>query len=357
MLRQLEQPAALTAIAPPVGLSGTLRKYQLEGTAWMLFLRRFGLGGCLADDMGLGKTIQWIAYLLHLKESGQMQTPALLICPTSVIGNWQKELERFAPDLRVHLHYGSTRTKGDLFPASVNNIDIVITSYTLSHLDEAELSSIQWSSLCLDEAQNIKNNYTKQATAIRGLNAEHRIALTGTPIENRLTELWSIFDFINPGYLSNLGEFRRKYVNVIERTGDTQHIQQVQRLVQPFLLRRLKKDPAIQLDLPDKNGMKTYVSLTVEQGALYENVVQDVFKKFDIRREKAKAKQRRHSESIVSTKASAPASNQIASKQVQLSSASVQNIPDHPLIIQNKHLKHAAPIWKTFYSAISETTH
>ncbi|CAK4852137.1 unnamed protein product [Aphanomyces euteiches] len=281
MLHQLEQPQALTAIAPPAGLKGTLRKYQLEGTSWMLYLRKFGLGGCLADDMGLGKTIQWIAYLLHLKETAQLQTPALLICPTSVIGNWQKELERFAPDLRVHLHYGSNRAKNDAFPASVENIDLVITSYTLSHLDEPELSSMQWSSLCLDEAQNIKNNYTKQATAIRGLNADHRIALTGTPIENRLTELWSIFDFINPGYLSHLAEFRRKYVNIIERTADTQQIQQVQKLVQPFLLRRLKKDPAIQLDLPEKNEMKTYVSLTAEQGALYENVVQDVFNKID----------------------------------------------------------------------------
>lgn len=281
MLKQLEKPSALSVIDPPVGLNGTLRKYQLEGTSWLLFLHRFGLGGCLADDMGLGKTIQWIAYLLQLKETGLLHTAALLICPTSVIGNWQKELERFAPTLKVHLHYGSARAKGDTFEASIAGADVVITSYALSHLDEAEISAIHWGSLCLDEAQNIKNNYTKQATAIRNIHAAQRIALTGTPIENRLTELWSIFDFINPGYLSNLNEFRRKYVNIIERTGDATQIQKVQKLVQPFLLRRLKKDPAIQLDLPDKNEMKTYVSLTKEQGALYENVVQDVFNKID----------------------------------------------------------------------------
>ncbi|MEX2462162.1 MAG: DEAD/DEAH box helicase [Paenibacillaceae bacterium] len=281
MLQQLEQPTTLNVIDAPLGLNGILRKYQLEGTSWLLFLRRFGLGGCLADDMGLGKTIQWIAYILQLKETGLLTTAALLICPTSVIGNWQKELERFAPTLKVHLHYGSTRAKGETFEASLTDADVVITSYALSYMDEAELTTIHWSSLCLDEAQNIKNNYTKQATAIRGLQAEQRIALTGTPIENRLTELWSIFDFINPGYLSNLNEFRRKYVNIIERTGDAKQIQQVQKLVQPFLLRRLKKDPAIQLDLPDKNEMKTYVSLTKEQGALYEHVVQDVFKKID----------------------------------------------------------------------------
>lgn len=281
MITQLEQPTALTLIDPPPNLQGILRKYQLEGVSWLLFLRRFGLGACLADDMGLGKTIQWIAYVLQLKETGQLSTPALLVCPTSVIGNWQKELERFAPTLTVHLHYGSNRAKGDAFPPSFANADVVITSYALSHLDEDEMLKVCWSTLCLDEAQNIKNAYTKQSTAIRKLNADHRIALTGTPIENRLTELWSIFDFINPGYLSHLSDFRRKYVNVIERTGATNEINQVQRLVQPFLLRRLKKDPAIQLDLPDKNESKTYVSLTIEQGVLYENVVQDVFNKID----------------------------------------------------------------------------
>lgn len=281
ILNQFEQPAALSLIDPPSGLNGTLRKYQLEGTSWLLFLRRFGLGGCLADDMGLGKTIQWIAYLLHLKETGLLLSAALLICPTSVIGNWQKELERFAPTLKVHLHYGTTRARGAAFEASISGADVVITSFALSHIDEAELNSIHWGSLCLDEAQNIKNNYTKQATAIRGLRAEQRIALTGTPIENRLTELWSIFDFINPGYLSNLNDFRRKYVTLIEKTGDVKQIMQVQKLVQPFLLRRLKKDPAIQLDLPEKNEMKTYVSLTKEQGALYENVVQDVFNRIE----------------------------------------------------------------------------
>jgi SNF2 family DNA or RNA helicase len=280
MVGQLQNTASIPIVGDPEGFNGELRRYQREGVAWLAFLRQFGLGGCLADDMGLGKTVQWIVYLLHLKQHGLLSSPALLICPTSVIGNWQMELARFAPELKVQLHYGTRRSKGEEFSASVEGTDVVITSYTLSHLDEDELSMLEWSTLCLDEAQNIKNAFTKQAAAIRALNARHRIALTGTPIENRLTELWSIFDYLNPGYLGSLGEFRRTFVSSIEK-GDLERTQQVQQLVRPFLLRRIKKDPAIQLDLPDKNEMKTYVPLTVEQGALYESIIQDMFEKVD----------------------------------------------------------------------------
>lgn len=185
---------------PPDSFRGTLRPYQVEGISWLMFLRECGLGGCLADDMGLGKTIQMITYLLLLREKRLSEgttdpSPSLLICPTSVLGNWQKELQRFAPDLRVHLHYGPGRAKGERFTESCRGSDLVLTTYTLAHLDEAELSSLHWESICLDEAQNIKNAYTKQASSIRKLTGRHRIALTGTPIENRLTELWSIFDF------------------------------------------------------------------------------------------------------------------------------------------------------------------
>jgi SNF2 family DNA or RNA helicase len=301
MIDQLQKASSLPMIEPPNTLQGTLRKYQLQGASWLAFLRRFGLGACLADDMGLGKTIQFITYLLYLKQNRSAEpsvepyeessepasasvpapAPALLICPTSVLGNWQKELQRFAPSLRVHLHYGPQRSKGDDFPGSIHGVDLVITSYTLAQMDEAELASVQWSSLCLDEAQNIKNAYTKQSAAIRRFPARHRIAMTGTPVENRLTELWSIFDFINPGYLGGLTEFNRKYVNEIERTGDAQLIGEVQKLAGPFILRRVKKDPAIQLDLPDKNEAKTYISLTPEQSSLYENIVQDVMHKVE----------------------------------------------------------------------------
>lgn len=280
MLGQLQETATIPLLPDPAGFQGELRRYQREGMSWMTFLSRFGLGCCLADDMGLGKTVQWIGYLLHLKESGRLTAPALLICPTSVIGNWQKELERFAPGLNVMLHYGAQRAKGEALPAAVEGADVVLTSYTLTQMDEESLAQVEWSALCLDEAQNIKNAYTKQAAAVRRLNARHRIALTGTPIENRLTELWSIFDVVNPGYLGSLGEFRRNFVSEVEK-GNTARIGQVQQLIKPFLLRRVKKDPAIQLDLPDKNEMKTFVPLTAEQGALYESIVQDMLNKVE----------------------------------------------------------------------------
>ncbi|MFC0215556.1 DEAD/DEAH box helicase [Paenibacillus chartarius] len=286
MVDQLTSLSSIPLMEPPPSFQGSLRHYQIEGISWLLFLRRFGLGGCLADDMGLGKTIQWITYLLHVKRQQAMSpdiepAPSLLICPTSVLGNWQMELKRFAPTLRVHLHYGPQRLKGEAFAIAAGEADLVLTSYTLSHLDETELGSVEWSSICLDEAQNIKNAYTKQASAIRRLKGFHRIALTGTPIENRLTELWSIFDFINPGYLGSVREFTHRYVTAIEKTRDPELMGQVQRLIRPFLLRRLKKDPAIQLDLPEKNESKTFVSLTAEQGSLYENFIRDMFERLD----------------------------------------------------------------------------
>lgn len=281
MIGQLSHNGHIPRVEPPASFQGKLRNYQVEGSSWLRFLRRFGLGGCLADDMGLGKTVQWIVYLLHVKETDKPDAPALLICPTSVLGNWQKELERFAPSLNVYLHYGSGRAKGEEFGAHARKYDLVLTSYALANLDEAELSRVTWSSLCLDEAQNIKNVYTKQAAAVRSLQARHRVALTGTPIENRLTELWSIYDYMNPGYLGNLQSFTRRYVNRIEKTNDTVLIGEVQRLVRPFLLRRVKTDSAIQLDLPDKNESKAYVNLTVEQGSLYENIVQELFDKIE----------------------------------------------------------------------------
>jgi SNF2 family DNA or RNA helicase len=295
LMAQLKQQAAIPPFTAPDSFKGSLRHYQSDGVAWMLFLRRFGLGGCLADDMGLGKTIQWITYLLTIKEANSHSNSitsaqsSLLICPTSVLGNWQKELQRFAPSLKVHLHYGPQRLKGDAFTEMTSTMDLVLTSFTLAHLDEPELTSLQWGSICIDEAQNIKNAYTKQATAIRHLQADHRIALTGTPIENRLTELWSILDFLNPGYLGSLREFSHRYVTKIEKTKDAAAIGQVQKLIRPFLLRRVKKDPAIQLDLPDKNEMKAYVSLTTEQASLYENYIQDMFAKL----ERLKAMERR----------------------------------------------------------------
>lgn len=290
-LEQLRTVSELPLVDKPHAFQGELRPYQLQGVSWLAFLRRFGLGGCLADDMGLGKTIQFTAYLLHVQElsqraqageaEGAALPPSLLICPTSVIGNWEKELQRFAPSLRVKIHYGPRRAKGEDFAASVSDADLLITSYALAPLDEEELSGITWHALCLDEAQNIKNIYTKQSAAIRRLPALHRIAMTGTPMENRLTELWSIHDFMNPGYLGQLARFRREVVQPIERTRDAEMIQRLRQWVSPFMLRRLKKDPAIQLELPEKHEGRTYISLTVEQGTLYENAVNELLEKLN----------------------------------------------------------------------------
>lgn len=186
---------------------------------WLLFLRENGFGACLADDMGLGKTIQMIAYFLHVKESGRQKAPALIIAPTSVLGNWQRELQTFAPQLKAVLHYGPAGRREAFVPA-YQDADVVLTSYGLSHADQEELSSVTWSTICLDEAQNIKNAHTKQSRAIRKLKGVHHIALSGTPMENRLTELWSIFDFMNKGYLGSLTGFHKRYVLPIEKDRD-----------------------------------------------------------------------------------------------------------------------------------------
>ncbi|KAE8560522.1 DEAD/DEAH box helicase [Paenibacillus polymyxa] len=282
LISQLGRQSEWPALDVPDGLQAELRTYQRDGYAWLAFLRRFGLGACLADDMGLGKTVQFITYLLHLQEIAAetgVRSSSLLICPTSVLGNWQKELSRFAPSLRVMLHYGSKREQGDLFREKVEQADVILTSFATATLDQELLQSMTWDSICLDEAQNIKNAQTKQSTAVRSFPARHRIALTGTPIENRLSELWSIYDFINPGYLGSSRAFSNRFMNAIEKEHNEQRTMDLQKLVQPFMLRRKKKDPAIQLDLPDKNEMKTYIHLTSEQGALYDQIVKELMER------------------------------------------------------------------------------
>lgn len=283
LIGQLGQRSEWPKPPVPAGLKAELRTYQHEGFAWLTFLRRFGLGACLADDMGLGKTVQLIAYLLDIQEntdasSARRQTdppgwPSLIICPTSVLGNWQKELERFAPSLNVMLHYGSRRLDAGFFYGAASQADVVLTSYATAALDQELLKEFTWATICLDEAQNIKNAQTKQSAAVRSFPALHRVALTGTPIENRLSELWSIYDFITPGYLGSAKSFNDRFTNAIEKERDAKRTADLQNLVKPFMLRRKKKDPNIQLDLPDKNEMKTYVHLTAEQAALYDQTV------------------------------------------------------------------------------------
>ncbi len=281
LVKKMKNIDHIPSVTVPKTFQGTLRPYQQRGVDWLIFLRQLGFGGCLADDMGLGKTVQMLAYFAYVKENEKRNGPALLICPTSVIGNWQKECQQFVPSLRVHVHHGQARAKEEAFLAAVNEADVVITSYSLAHLDFDDLANVNWDVICLDEAQNIKNAQTKQARAIRKLKGRHKIALTGTPIENRLNELWSIFQFLNPGYLSSQTEFQRRFATPIEKNGDAQATEKLQKLIRPFLLRRTKTDERIALDLPDKLEQKEYCPLTVEQASLYEQIVQQSLEKLD----------------------------------------------------------------------------
>ena len=226
--------------------------------------------------MGLGKTIQTIALLLQehvtLKRSA---APSLLVCPTSLLGNWRREFERFAPDLRVFSHYGADRAGKDAFAASVSSFDVILTSYTLARRDAELFHDFQWHGLILDEAQKIKNPDALTTKAIYVIPSQFRIALTGTPVENRLSELWSIFHFLNRGYLGSLSSFRKNFALPIERYHDPVAMSRLQRMARPFILRRLKSDPAVIQDLPERLDMKVYCTLAHEQAALYQAVVEE----------------------------------------------------------------------------------
>ncbi|MBE9235243.1 DEAD/DEAH box helicase [Anabaena aphanizomenioides LEGE 00250] len=259
----------------PDNFQGKLRPYQERGAAWLAFLERWGLGACLADDMGLGKSVQFIVFLLHLKEKDALENPTLLVCPTSVLGNWAKEVKKFAPKLKVLEYHGDKRPKGKSFTATVNKYDLVITSYSLVQRDINLLKTMNWQIVVLDEAQNIKNADSKQSQAVRKLDTTFRLALTGTPVENRLQELWSILDFLNPGYLGNKQFFQRRFAMPIEKYGDTASLGQLRSLVQPFILRRLKTDKSIIQDLPEKQEMTVFCGLTAEQGELYQQLVDE----------------------------------------------------------------------------------
>ncbi|HWQ66126.1 MAG TPA: DEAD/DEAH box helicase [Methanospirillum sp.] len=259
----------------PKAFSGLLRPYQEVGHSFLVSCADIGIGACLADDMGLGKTPQTIAYLLTRKASGKTD-PSLLICPTSVVGNWEREVLRFGPSLKVHVHHGTDRMKDEAFSKATRSHDLVITTYALAARDVSLIRNQSWSSLILDEAQNIKNPLTKQAKAIQSIKGGHRIALTGTPVENRLSELWSIMHFLNPGYLGSSGHFQEMYANPIERSQDAGRAEELRRLVRPFLLRRLKTDRTIISDLPEKMEYKIYCTLTREQATLYQAVVNGI---------------------------------------------------------------------------------
>ncbi|MBD2523209.1 DEAD/DEAH box helicase [Nostoc sp. FACHB-133] len=274
LIGALSNNQAIAPLPTPAGFKGQLRPYQERGAAWLSFLERWGLGACLADDMGLGKTVQFIAFLLHLKEQDALENPTLLVCPTSVLGNWEREVNKFAPSLKILQYHGDKRPKGKAFLEAVKKHDLIVTSYSLLHRDIKSLQSVSWQIIVLDEAQNVKNPEAKQSKAVRELEATFRIALTGTPVENRLQELWSILDFLNPGYLGNKQFFQRRFAMPIEKYGDTASLTQLRSLVQPFILRRLKSDRDIIQDLPDKQEMTVFCGLTGEQAALYQQIVE-----------------------------------------------------------------------------------
>ena len=280
LLAKIDGRVSFEELLAPDGFQGTLRPYQVRGYSWLGFLRQWGLGACLADDMGLGKTVQTLA-LIQRDRQGSVKQPVLLICPTSVVSNWQKGAARFTPKLPVMIHHGLKRMKGEAFTEKASKQAMVISSYALLHRDFDTLQKVAWSGVVLDEAQNIKNPETKQARAARAFKADYRLALTGTPVENNVGDLWSIMEFLNPGFLGTQNEFKRTFFVPIQAGRDPEAMEGLKRLTGPFILRRLKTDRTIIVDLPEKMEMKVFCTLTKEQASLYEAVVQETLKALD----------------------------------------------------------------------------
>jgi superfamily II DNA or RNA helicase len=280
LLEKLRSGSA-SQLGAPKSLVATLRPYQERGLHWLASMSSLGLGACLADDMGLGKTMQLLAFLLYrLEHAPRDERPALLIAPTSVLGNWEREVERFAPSLRMVRHYGAARARSmKALPNAPGTL--VLTSYGLLRRDAELLSKLDWAVVALDEAQNIKNAVSATARAARSLRADQRFALTGTPVENRLAELWSILEFANPGLLGPLDKFRREFALPIERYGNDTAAARLRRIVSPFILRRLKSDPSVIQDLPPKHEMKVVCTLTREQATLYKAVVDEELRQIE----------------------------------------------------------------------------
>ena len=277
-LKALRSQEGLEAIDPGKALKGTLRPYQQVGMRWLYLLAKLGLGACLADDMGLGKTIQVLSLLLVLKKQSLKKQasgrPSLLVAPASLLANWASELERFTPSLKVRIAHASAASGEELknmTAEALADVDVVITSYG-SLLRLPWLTETNWRLAVLDEAQAIKNPNTKQTRAAKKLKAGSRFALTGTPVENRLGDLWSIFDFINPGLLGSPKEFTRYTKRLAERTHNPYG--PLRELVHPYILRRLKTDKSVIADLPAKTEVKAFCQLSRKQAALYEQAVQ-----------------------------------------------------------------------------------
>ncbi len=268
----LEPGAVPETIPVPAGVNATLRPYQQRGLDWLAFMSRLGLGAVLADDMGLGKTLQVLTLLAHEKSS----TPTLLVAPMSVVGNWQREAAKFTPALRVLVHHGPARLRDEELDRAIAEHDLIVTTYALMAKDRAQLAEQTWRRVVLDEAQHIKNSGTVQAKAALAIPADHKLALTGTPVENRLDELRSILDFANPGMLGRPSDFRKRFSVPIERENDESAVSRLRAITSPFILRRVKTDPTVISDLPEKNEMTVRANLTAEQAALYKAVVDEM---------------------------------------------------------------------------------
>lgn len=250
----------------PENLNGTLRPYQIKGFKWLYTNTSKGFGCCMADDMGLGKTVQVISLILKLKNDKKLKKPVLVVCPTTLIGNWERELQNFAPDLTFSTYHAQDR-KLNL------NCDVILTTYAILRIDLNELKEKTWSMVVIDEAQNVKNPDTSQSQAVKSLKTDIKIAMTGTPVENRLSELWSIFDFINKGYLGTLHDFQKSYAMPIEKLKEENRAKRLKLAISPFMLRRLKTDKKVITDLPEKVILDDYCYLTKQQALLYERVL------------------------------------------------------------------------------------
>ena len=273
--RVLGEMMQVDEVAIPGTLNAVLRPYQERGFRWLWSNSRKGFGSCIADDMGLGKTIQVLTVLLQARQAEQNRLPSLVVCPTTLIGNWEKECQRFAPSLQLNIYHGNERQ------LVVDDVDVVITSYGTFRRDFQQFSDREWEFLIIDEAQNIKNSTTAQTQVIKALKSKHRIAMTGTPVENRLTELWNIYDFINPGYLGTISQFKTRLANPIEKAQDQETVAQLKKVTAPFILRRLKTDKTIISDLPEKVTFDEYCYLTKEQAAVYQNVVETIMNEIE----------------------------------------------------------------------------
>ncbi|MBN2153349.1 MAG: DEAD/DEAH box helicase [Candidatus Lokiarchaeota archaeon] len=300
LIHRFTSHASLEPVPLPRAMKGELRPYQHRGVEWLAFLTSYGFGGCLADDMGLGKTVQAITFLLHDRERASANLPGigaisggdgsprttrtnLVVCPVSVLGNWVREFQKFAPCLKIAIHHGTRRIKDDSFMTYTADHDVIITSYALIQRDAELFMAFQWNAIIIDEAQNIKNDQAKQTRIIKSLISRHKIALTGTPVENRLAELWSIMDFLNPGYLGSVHEFHTTFELPVGRKDEESSVvlENLKHIIHPFILRRVKTDKTLIPELPDKIEVPEYCNITQEQASLYQALVNEMLNKVD----------------------------------------------------------------------------